>query len=618
MCGIAGVTHCRFPSGDIGPLLQRMGKVLVHRGPDEYGQLSLPEVGAGLACRRLSIVDLESGKQPISNQEGSIHVVLNGEIYNHHELRHQLEQRGHRFRTRADTEVLVHLYEEEGLECLSRLSGMFALAVLDVPRRRLLLARDRCGMKPLYYAQNRDAFLFASEIKALIAGGHLAEPDSTGISTFLSLGYVPSPRTCFQGVQKLPAGHYLVVDEKGVSCRPYWRFTFENKEARKGDDEYAEELQSLLDAAVASHLKADVPVGVLISGGWDSSLVATAASRVQSSRLKTFSVVFPEAPDMDERKFQHQMAAAIDSEHHEVEFRSRDIPELLPRATLHQDVPSLAFPSVVQYRLAELASSAVKTTLSGEGSDELFGGYSWYGDLPYRGLRSVVPPALARYPAKVVTHVQWGRFLRFLAAPDEFAAESEAFRIFTPREQRALIHRDALGQDGDLTPLRLDPETEASCSNRLQRRLAVGFTRTLCDGLLMVNDRISMAHSLEVRMPFLDNSIVDFARRMPPDLTRRNGQEKYILSLLKEQLPPAIANRKKHFLQAPVRRYYRGPLRQWARDVLLDSSAEGPLNRAVIEKRFDPWLDGSDRYVRRIRALVAFQLWWNQFFGKTT
>ena len=618
MCGIAGVTHADFPGDEIGAVLEKMGRVLVHRGPDEYGQLSLPGMGAGLACRRLSIIDLESGKQPISNEDGSIHVVLNGEIYNHSELRRELEGRGHRFRSRTDTEVLVHLYEDDGLEFLPRLAGMFALAILDVPRRQLLLARDRCGMKPLYYAHNGDTLLFASEIKALIAGGHPAEPDNTGISTFLSLGYVPSPRTCFRGVQKLPAGHYLVADEKSVSCRPFWRFTFENNEVRKGDDEYAEELQALLDAAVASHLKADVPVGVLISGGWDSSLVATAASRVQSSRLKSFSIIFPEAPEMDERKFQHAMAAAIGSQHQEVEFRSRDIPELLPRATLHQDVPSLAFPSIVQYRLAELASSSVKATLSGEGSDELFGGYAWYADLPYRGLRSVVPPALLRYPAKHVTHVHWGRFLRFLTAPDDFAAESEAFRIFTPREQRAVIHRDVLTQGGDLTSLRLDPETEASCNTRLQRRLAVGLTRTLCDGLLMVNDRISMAHSLEVRMPFLDNSIVDFARRLPPDLTRRKGQEKYILSLLKRQLPPAIADRKKHFLQAPVRRYYRGPLRQWARDVLLDSSAEGPLNRTVIETRFDAWLDGSDRYVRRVRALVAFQLWWNAFFGKTT
>ena len=616
MCGIAGITHARFPPDQLGSVLERMAKVLVHRGPDEYGRLALPELGSGLACRRLSIVDLESGKQPISNEDGSVHVVMNGEIYNHQELRLELEQRGHRFRTRADTEVLVHLYEDQGPEFLSGLAGMFAIALLDVPRRRLLLARDRCGMKPLYYAADKSAFFFASEIKALFAAGYPAEPDFTGIDTFLSLGYVPSPRTCFSGVQKLPAGTYVVADESGVVTRRYWHFTIEDPVVRKGDREYAEELQFLLDAAVDSHLKADVPVGLLLSGGLDSSLVAAAASRVGTRRLKTFSVVFPEAPEVDEQKFQHALVEQIGSEHHEVEFRSRDIPRLLPRATLHQDVPSLAFPSIVQYRLSELASSFVKTTLSGEGADELFSGYDWYADLPYQGLRRVVPQVLARLPAEYVTHVKWGRMLRVLAAPDDWLADAEVFRIFTRREKRAVMKSRVGTEEGDLTPLRLDPDTEASCGSRLQRHLAVGFTRTLCDGLLMVNDRISMANSLEVRMPFLDNSIVDFARRLPPDLLHRNGQGKYLLSLLNQQLPALIASREKHFLQAPVRRYFRGPLRGWARDVLLDASAEGPLNKKTIEKRFDAWLDGSDVYIRRVRALVAFQLWWNEFFGR--
>jgi len=212
--------------------------------------------------------------------------------------------------------------------------------------------------------------------------------------------------------------------------------------------------------------------------------------------------------------------------------------------------------------------------------------------------------------------VQWGRFLRFLAAQDHASADAEVFRIFTKGEKRAVIHGDMQMGIEDLAPLRLHPVTEASCSNGLQRRIATGITRTLCDGLLMVNDRISMALSLEVRMPFLDNSIVDFASRLPPDLTYRNGQEKYILSLLKRQLPPLVALRKKHFLQAPDRRYYRGPLREWARDVLLGSPSGGPLNKKVIAKRFDGWLDGSDEYVRRVRVLIAFQLWWNQFFGQ--
>ena len=604
-----------LPGREIESILKRMGRTLRHRGPDEYSQLALPELGCGLSCSRLSIVDLTSGKQPLANENGTIYAVMNGEIYNHRELRDELEQHGHGFRTRSDTEVLVHLFEEEGPDCLSRLSGMFALAILDLRRRRLLLARDRAGMKPLYYAQNKaGALFFASEIKALLAGGQPAEPDFRGMDTFLSLGYVPAPRTCFRGVHKLAAGHCLLVDEKGLRSRCYWRFTFHRDASPGTDRDYAEKLQSRLDRAVRSHLQADVPVGVLISGGIDSSLVAAAAARA-GGRLKTFSVVFPEAPEMDERRYQQALVQEFGFEHHEVEFRWRDIPRFLPRAIFHQDVPSLAFPSVVQYRLAELASSSVKTVLSGEGADELFAGYAWYGGAPYNGLRKIVPPGLIRPLGEAVTHVRLGRLLRFLAAPDGAAADAEVARIFTRREKRALFDVDST-PEGDLDCLRLHPETEASCRNGLQRRLAVGITKTLCDGLLMVNDRIAMAHSLEIRMPFLDNSIIDLARHLPPDLTRRKGQEKYILSLLKEQLPPLLANRKKHFLQAPVRLYYRGPLREWARAVLLDAPAGGPLNRRLIEKRFHAWLDGSDPYVRRVRALVALQLWWNQFFGR--
>ena len=605
-------SHC--DPDELGEVLQRMGQTLVHRGPDGTGQLLVPEMGAGLVFRRLSIIDLETGGQPIASEDGCVHVIINGEIYNHRALRRELEQRGHRFRSNSDAEVVVHLYQEMGPGFLPRLDGMFALAVLDIPRRRLLLARDRCGMKPLYYAQRESSFMFASEIKALLAAGHQAEPDFCGIDTCLGFGYVPAPRTCFKGVQKLPAGHCLLWQEDSVSCQPFWRFVFEPAATRKKDGEYAEELQSLLDAAVASHLQADVPVGLLISGGLDSSLVASAASRLCGYRLKTFSVVFPEAPESDERPYQQAMVEHIGSEHHEVEFRARDVPRLASKAMFHQDVPTLSFPSIVQLRLAELASAAVKSVLSGEGSDELFAGYAWYRELPYNRLRRLVPPALARLPANYVTHVKWGRFLRVLAARSDLASEAEVFRVFTPREKRAVFNRDLPLGWNDLAPLLLDPATDASCSNRLQQRIAMGLTRTLCDGLLMVNDRTSMAHSLEVRMPFLDNSIVDFARRLPPDMTRRNKQEKYVLSLLTGQLPRTVAQRRKQPLSAPDHRYFRGPLREWARDVLLASPAGGPLNQQVIGKRFDGWLDGSDYYIRRVRTLVAFQLWWNLFF----
>ena len=323
MCGIAGFFNSRFSAEEAPRILDRMNDSLIHRGPDEAGTLVVPELNAGLASRRLSIVDLATGRQPISNEDGSIHVVLNGEIYNHRERRAELESRGHRFSTHTDTEVIVHLYEEHGDDFLPLLDGMFGLAILDTSRQRLLLARDRCGMKPLYFANGPSGFLFGSEIKALLAAGHPASPDPAGIDTYLSFGYVPAPLTCFEGVEQLPAGHYLVVEPSGPRQETFWRFAFDHSNPTRDEHEYVEELDALLTAAVKSHLAADVPVGLLVSGGWDSSLVAATAKSLIDAPLKTFSVIFPDAPEADETSYQRTMADHLGSEHHEAEFRAR-------------------------------------------------------------------------------------------------------------------------------------------------------------------------------------------------------------------------------------------------------------------------------------------------------
>lgn len=613
MCGIAGFFNSRFNAEEAQQILDRMNDSLVHRGPDEAGTISVPDLGAGLAARRLRIVDLATGRQPISNEDGSIHVVLNGEIYNHRELRADLESRGHRFSTHTDTEVIVHLYEEHGDDFLPLLDGMFGLAVLDTPRRRLLLARDRCGMKPLYYAHSPSGFLFGSEIKAVLAAGHPAQPDFAAIDTYLSLGYVPAPRTCFEGIVHLPAGQYAVVEPGGVQRETYWRFTFDHSQPRRNDSEYVEELDGLLTAAVKSHLAADVPVGLLLSGGWDSSLIASTSARLAGRPLKTFSVTFPDAPEADETTYQRAMADHLGSEHHEAEFRAREIPELLRTMVRHADAPSIAYPGLVHSKIAGLAAEHVKTVLSGDGSDELFAGYHWLGDFFGYGLRQVVPKNLMRPLAERITHHRWGRSARVLTAPDDQTADNELSRIFTQREKQALIGSE--GSDlPDLSPRNLDAETLASCNSRLERLLARCLTRDLADGLLADNDRTSMASSLEVRMPFLDNAVVDFARRLPADMKRRGTQEKYILQPLVQQLPSTIANRKKQPMRTPMSRAVRGPLRNYTRSLLLDANG-GPLRRDYIERHFDRWLQ-SDEFVRRVHALMTFQAWWNEYFAR--
>jgi asparagine synthase (glutamine-hydrolysing) len=327
MCGIAGVFASGLPTAELARTLDAMNTAQAHRGPDESGTVLHQPLGAGLASCRLSIVDPEHGRQPIANEDESVHVVLNGEIYNHGPLREFLLSKGHQFRSRSDTEVLVHLYEELGEELLDRLEGMFALAVLDTRRARLLLARDGPGMKPLYLAQTQHGFLFASEAKALFATRLVSpQPDPASIDTYLTMGYVPAPMSMFRGVQRLQAGRFAVVDRGGLRERTFWRLRYEKTATRKPDQEYAEELETILGRAVRLHFAADVPVGAFLSGGWDSSLTATFAARAAGRRLNTFSVVFPEDPHMDESRYSRQMAKHLGTDHHEIEYRSNQMP----------------------------------------------------------------------------------------------------------------------------------------------------------------------------------------------------------------------------------------------------------------------------------------------------
>ena len=305
MCGIAGGYQLDIPEAEIPALLGRMNAAMVHRGPDDEGSWTAPEIRAGLAVRRLSIVDLVTGAQPLLNEDDSVGLVANGEIYNHQALRQQLEARGHRFRSRSDCEVVLHLYEEYGPEGLARLNGMFGLAILDRRQRRLLLARDRAGMKPLYCAKTARGFLFASEARALFASKLVtAEPDWKGLNVCLASQYIPAPRTCFRGIERLPAGAFLLLEEEGRETRGnFWTARFDASGTPKTEPEYADELEKRLRGAVASHITADVPVGAFISGGWDSSLAAVFASQASSKPLKTFSLVFPEEPEEDEGRY---------------------------------------------------------------------------------------------------------------------------------------------------------------------------------------------------------------------------------------------------------------------------------------------------------------------------
>jgi asparagine synthase (glutamine-hydrolysing) len=621
MCGIAGVVDRQLTDEEFPGTLERMGEAQNHRGPDESGFVFVPELRAGIACRRLSIIDLENGRQPISNEGGTVHVVLNGEIYNHRALRRSLEERGHRFRTHADTEVIVHLYEDLGLDCLPELNGMFGLAILDTRSGELILARDRAGMKPLYYAETPHGFLFASEIKALLASGRLAkEPDWEGVDSFLSMGYVPAPKTCFRAVRSLRAGTYLVAASSGLrtgglKTGEFWQLRFNNANPQRSEAEYGEEVRSLLDASVKSHLAADVTVGAMVSGGWDSSLVAALAARHTSGKLKTFSLTLPDSPAIDESRYQRTMARHLDSEHYEIEFTAKDIPELIPKGIEHLEQP-FEGPALLDFQIARLTSSQVKVALSGQGADELFAGYPWTVIDPLRRVRRIVPPAVARLLIPAATRVRQGRIARIVAAEDEGSADIEFFRILTRPEISQVLSPDVPSGGADLNAYRVDPRILATCRDRLQRRLGYDYSLLMPNIILNYHDKMSMAHSLEVRLPFLDRAMIDFAVSLPSDMKLGHGKPKYILSLLGDLLPDEVRYREKQCLQYPLNEYLNGPLKPFTREFLLDSngSSGGLFNRSKLEPLLERWISPRNVHLRKPWSLIGLQAWWNQFF----
>jgi asparagine synthase (glutamine-hydrolysing) len=613
VCGIAGIVNASLAPQDIQAALVHMQQAMLHRGPDEGGSHVFPDAGAGLCARRLSIIDLERGNQPIANEDDSIFIVLNGEIYNHQALRGMLLSLGHRFRGCSDTETVVHLYEHAGIDFLDQLRGMFALAIYDTRHRRLVLARDGAGMKPLYMSRTRQGFLFASEARALFASRFVEpEPDLAALDVYLAAGFVPAEMSAFRGVQKLLPGHYLIVDSASETPGEFWQMRYRVPARARSDADYAEELDALLTDAVRSHLAADVPVGAFLSGGWDSSLTATLAAEVSGKKLQTFSVVFPDDPDADESRFSRRMAAYLGTDHHEIEYRSGMLPALLPKLARQLEEPCSTFPTGVWDVLASLVASHVKTTISGEGSDELFGGYERFQvDYPYR-MRRFFPQGPARISADWSLPMRLRRGLRLLGAKEDRIADAEFVRIFTPGDKCGMLRPEFCVHGPDVEPALISSALLESCADTLQRRLAFEITGRLPNTILFAADKLSMAHSLEVRMPFLDRSIMEFACRLPSRLKVRAGHEKVILApLARRHLPPEIADRRKKGLAYPLNAWQRSPLDKYTRELLLDGG--GPFQRSYVERYLVPGSGGLRR--TQINCMVMLQVWWNEFVG---
>ncbi len=619
MCGICGLAVAEAASPPDPLLLAAMNEAMVHRGPDSEGVVIDGPVGLG--ARRLSIIDLEHGDQPIANEDGSIHVVQNGEIYNYRELRRRLERQGHSFRTQGDTEVLVHLYEERGLEFVHELRGMFALALWDSKRGRLVLARDRFGIKPLYYAQAGGRLSFASELKALLRDPGLSRDlDIDALHAFLAFNSIPAPLTIFREVRKLPAAHLLVWEAGTIAVSAYTelRPAPADRLRREPGEQLEAELRERLRDSVRAHLVSDVPVGVLLSGGLDSSALAAFAAMESGERLRTFSIGFEES-SFDELERARLIAERYGTDHHELVVRP-DAVELLPQIVEAFDEPFGDSSALPTYLVSQLAAGEVKVALSGEGGDELFGGYQTYvADMLAPRLGFLARPArplvelLPSSSRKVSFDYRAKRFVRAAHLPP-LERHHGWKEIFSPAAREELLCAGGHGSD-PLEPYR-ERYAKTADAEPLARLQDVDLGIYLVDDLLVKTDRASMAHSLETRVPFLDPAVADFAFALPTSHKVRGLRKKVLLRrALAPLLPRTIVHGRKHGFSIPVAAWLRGPMEPFARDVLSPETLkrQGYFRSEAVERLLDDHVARREDYSRQIWGLLAFTLWHERY-----
>ncbi|GIX49575.1 MAG: asparagine synthetase B [Candidatus Tectimicrobiota bacterium] len=622
MCGIVGIKYDAPAQPVCEDVIHQMCQAILHRGPDDEGLYVDGAVGLGM--RRLSIIDLSTGRQPIHNEDRSLWVVFNGEIYNYRELRADLQARGHRFYTQSDTEVIVHLYEELGSECFTRLNGMFAIALWDSRRRQLVLARDRVGKKPLYYAHDGRRWLFASELKALLrVPGFAPAVNLHALDYFLTLGCVPGDLCIFQGVHKLPAGHVLLVTAQGARRFPYWEVSFAVPPVDAGEAAYLETLRTLLFDAVRLRLISDVPLGAFLSGGIDSSTVVAVMAHLGMGEVKTFSIGFDEA-GYSELPYAREVATFLGTQHYELTVKP-DMAKLLPELVWYFDEPFADSSAVPTYYVSQLARRYVTVVLSGDGGDELFAGYTRYFDpLPARLLQAL-PAALRvqglhalarRLPAGM-------RGRRWLLHTSDRAAAYYATKLMTfDPERKQWLYTPELQAELDVqAPQRwLETYFDAlPAATPTARRQYVDLKTYLTDVILTKVDRASMAVSLEARAPLLDYRLVEFAASLPDRYKVRGGQGKYLLKALARQLLPAsIVTRRKKGFSIPKARWLRQELYDFCADILLSARARGRgyFRPSAVEALLQAHRRGSRDFSDQLWALLCLELWHRQFVDR--
>jgi asparagine synthase (glutamine-hydrolysing) len=626
MCGIAGILELGEDAHVDSAVLRRMCHVMAHRGPDDDGFFMQGRIGLGM--RRLSIVDLATGQQPISNEDGSLWIIFNGEIYNHRMLREQLISRGHSYRTHSDTETIVHLYEEYGRDCVQHLRGMFAFAIWDVKRKSLFIARDRLGIKPLYYCHTSQSFIFGSEIKVLLADSRMRSEFNRGtLPEFLAFGYLSGDETFYNGVRKLMPGHLLEIDERGdLRLEQYWDLPLARESKHRDEHYYVESYRDLLEGAVNSHLMSDVPLGVFLSGGLDSSAVAALMTKIRREPIETFSVGYSEQTS-SELPYARTVAQHLNSVHHEVFVSRADFFSALPKLIWHEDEP-IAWPSSVSlFFVAQLARQRVKVVLTGEGSDETLAGYSRYAftlkNLAFdRIYRRLVPSGIRRHLRDSIATSSWiSATVRRKVSHTPLGLDGESwasfyfdnfFSAFNEKDQGDLLtddfHDEIVGHSAYRNVLAY---WEKSSGDLLQRLLYTDIKTYLIE-LLMKQDNMSMAASVESRVPFLDHALVEWATCVPASIQIRGTSGKWILKQAMEGLlPQSIIHRPKLGFPTPWSGWLVGTQLDAIEQLLLEprSMSRGFFKRAAIERLFREHRAQHHDHYDRIWRLLNLELW---------
>lgn len=610
MCGIAGFAGCDLPPETVQARVRAMCDAIAHRGPDADGYYVDAQVAMGM--RRLSIIDVTGGRQPISNEDGSVVVVFNGEIYNHNALQRALEQRGHRFATRSDTEVLVHLYEEHGVAMLPMLRGMFAFSIWDIPRQRLFIARDRSGMKPLSYAVRAGGIVYGSELRALYAFDAAALTVSPGsVMQYLAFGYVPDPNSIFSDVRKLPPAHYLIWQPgQAIEVRSYWSPPAPDP---KLNDEAAlvREIRARLDSAVASHLESEVALGAFLSGGLDSSTVVALMCRHASGRVKTFSIGFAE-DQFDESAAAREVATQLGTEHQEFIVRP-DVEEIFETIATMFDEPFADSSAIPTFLVAQLARESVTVALSGDGGDELFGGYTRYGDTLRRspsggGLGRLLATAARWLPHGVLGRnrlidlgrTREGRYAATVVQavrPDEGGVASSVHKLGRAQIENQLADYFSRTQGDDFAAA----------------MMRVDFESYLPGDILTKVDRTSMAVSLEARVPLLDFDLVDLALSIPGELRVTGTASKRLFRrAIKGIVPDSVLARPKRGFEMPLATWFRGPLRHRVEDLRSTSAAiEQFAERSAVDRLVMEHSSGRRDHSAMLWRLMALDYWLN-------